>query len=180
MDECSFHLNEAPRYAYSRKGCRATVSRPSNKGSNHTLIFCIQNINKQVEISYKIIAEETKAVDFHNFLAEINFPPNQENYLLLDNARIHHAVKKLKELGLLSIGELAIVKNVILKYLPPYAPQLNPAELCINFIRQNYTERKQPKTKEELEKVIKEAIENLQKQDLTKYFQHCFNASQIC
>lgn len=44
LDECSFHLNEVPRYAYARKGFRANFRKPGQKGDNHTLILCIQNV----------------------------------------------------------------------------------------------------------------------------------------
>ncbi|CAI2162406.1 10692_t:CDS:2, partial [Funneliformis geosporum] len=43
IDECSFHLNEVPRYSYAEKGKRANHRKPSQKGENHTLIFCVQN-----------------------------------------------------------------------------------------------------------------------------------------
>jgi transcriptional antiterminator len=42
LDECSFHLNETPRYGYSIGGSRVIVQKPGNKGKNHTLIFLTQ------------------------------------------------------------------------------------------------------------------------------------------
>src|SRR4051794_40986211 len=44
LDECSFHLNEIPRYGYSHKSSRANYKKPGNQGDNHTLILCIQNV----------------------------------------------------------------------------------------------------------------------------------------
>jgi len=44
IDECSFHLNEVPRYAYAIKGERANHRRPGKRGDNHTLILCIKNV----------------------------------------------------------------------------------------------------------------------------------------
>ena len=137
VDECGFNLGEAPRYAYSRKGCRAVISRPGQRGSNHTLILCIQNVEKQAVISYKLIKGGAKAKDFHDFLKDIKLPNNEEYCLLLDNAKIHHAVKSLIKENRLPIKKLASQKGVKLKYLTSYSPQINPAELCFNTIRHN-------------------------------------------
>src|SRR6266511_2758515 len=42
LDECSFHLNSAPRRGYSPKGSRLITQRPGDKGKNQTLIFLTQ------------------------------------------------------------------------------------------------------------------------------------------
>jgi len=65
-------------------------------------------------------------------------------------------------------------KNIEPTYLPPYTPELNPAELCFNFIRK-HTEKYQPKDLKELKLAIDEAIKLIQEKDLNKYFQHCLN-----
>jgi len=172
VDECGFNLGEAARYAYSRKGCRAVISRPGQRGSNYTLILCIQNIEKQAVISYKLIKGGAKAKDFHDFLKDIKLPKNKEHYLLLDNAKVHHATKTCRDLGLASIEELAKQKGVKLKYLPSYSPQINPAELCFNTIRHNI-EKSQSWEFGKLELVIDREISILQQKNLTKYFHHC-------
>ncbi|CAG8635701.1 6561_t:CDS:2, partial [Scutellospora calospora] len=118
------------------------------------------------------IKKGTDAIDFYNFLKDIELPDNEMYHALLDNSKIHSAPDKLKKAGLLSMEELALQKNIILVYLPRYAPQLNPAELCINFIR-NRIESNKPQTEEELKKVVEEAVDLLNKLDLTKSFQHC-------
>jgi len=61
----------------------------------------------------------------------------KENYLLLDNASIHRANKKRKELGLPTIEEQLLFKNTKPTYLPSHSPQLNPVELLFNVIRHN-------------------------------------------
>jgi transposase len=180
MDECGFNLGEVPRYAWSRKGLRAVVPRPGQRGFNYTFILCIQNINKQAVVSYKLIENErggkkqgTNALDFYNFLKDISLPTNEKCYLLLDNARIHYTTKKLRELGL-SIEELAVQKNIILVYLPPHSPEINPSEKCFNNIRHNI-EKNRPRTHEELKLIIDKEMVKLQQQNLTKYFRSCFD-----
>ncbi|WP_147410711.1 transposase [endosymbiont GvMRE of Glomus versiforme] len=63
--------------------------------------------------------------------------------------------------------------NIESIYLPSYTPQLNPVELCFNNIRNNI-EKSRSWTYEELKSAIDREIANLQKQDLTPYFRHCF------
>jgi DDE superfamily endonuclease/Winged helix-turn helix len=184
LDECGFNLEAVPHYAYARKGRRAIISRPGKRSPNYTLILCIQNVKKQAVVGYKLITPDkpdkkikkkkravvkkgTKAENFHDFLKSIDFPANQENCLLLDNAKIHHANQACIKKNRLPIKELAIIKKLILKYLVAYSPQLNPVELCFNFIRQ-YIEQCQARTEEKLKLAIEEAIALLQEQDLTQ------------
>jgi DDE superfamily endonuclease len=157
VDEFGVNLGETSRYAYARKGCRAIISRKGQKGFNHTFILCVRNIGNLPIVNYEIIKNERKkikdektgkerikkgtdTIDFYNFLKNINLPTNEKYYLLLDNSPIHDPPNKrpskiLKEADLLNIDELAVQKNIILVYLPAYAPMINPAELCINFIK---------------------------------------------
>jgi transposase len=100
---------------------------------------------------------------------------NEKRYILLDNVRIHHAVKALKELGLPSIKELARQKNIVLVYLPSYTPEINPTENFNSIIKSLYRKRR-PRTERELRKVIEEVISEVKKQhDLRKFFKSAFD-----
>jgi transposase len=165
LDECSFHLNEVPRYAYAEKGKRANHRKPSKRGDNHTLILCIQNIKGRGVVKRELIPRGMKSKDFHKFISEL--PIDKIHYLLLDNLKVHHATKSCQKEGLSTIKELLASKNIEPEYLPPYTPELNPVELCFNFLRQN-TEKHKPRTFEELEASIDEAIKLLEQEDLTK------------
>ena len=169
IDECGFNLGAVPYYARSPKGKRAIVKRPGKRGSNYTLTLCVQNVKEKAVISCKLIKGGSKTKNFHEFLSNIKFT----THLLLDNARIHHATDSCRKLKLSTIEELAIEKNIKLKYLPSYSPQLNPVEKCFSVIKSHYRKMR-PRTEEDLMKVIKEAVEKLQGQDLTKYFRSCF------
>lgn len=54
---------------------------------------------------------------------------------MLDNARIHHASKCLSAKGLPTVKELAASKSISMKYIPAYAPHLNPVENNFNTVR---------------------------------------------
>jgi len=87
----------------------------------------------------------------------------------LDNLKVHHATYSCQKLGLPTIKEQLVQKKIYPNFLPSYTPQLNPVELCFNIIRK-YEEKCKPRTFEELKRVIDKAIEDLNKQDLTKFF----------
>ena len=70
--------------------------------------------------------------------------------LLLDNTRIHHASKCLTKLGLPTVAELARSKWFKLKFVPAYAPHLNPVEFTFNTVR-DLLRRKQAWAKDRLE-----------------------------
>jgi len=55
-----------------------------------------------------------------------------------------------------------------------YTPQLNPVELCFNFLR-IFVEKNQPRNFEQLKYVVEKGITKLQTKDMTKYFRHCLN-----
>ena len=173
-DECAFYLNEAPRRAWGWKGERVISWRPGNIIEHYTLLLCIRNINGKGVIHWKLIEKGAKAVDFHDFIKEIYFLNDEKYYLLLDNASIHKAIKACLKKDRLPIRELFTQMNIDPLYLVPYTPQLNPVELCFNFLRK-FVEEHEPRTYEELKWVIEKGIEELQEKDITKYFEHCLN-----
>jgi len=169
VDECGFNLGAVPFYARSHKSKRAVIKRPGKRGSNYTLTLCVQNIKNRAVISWKLIKGGSKTKNFHKFLSRIKFT----THLLLDNARIHHATDSCRKLKLSTIAELAKEKNIQLIYLPGYSPKLNPVEKCFSVIK-SYYRKMRPRSERKLRKVIKEAIRELQKHDLRKWFKNCF------
>src|SRR4051812_11594004 len=103
----------------------------------------------------------------NEFISKLNLPTNQKCHLLMDNLKVHHATKSCQKLKLSTIKELLASKNIIPIYLPHYSSELNLVELIFNFLRQN-TEKKKPRTFEELEESIDKAIKLLEQEDLTK------------
>jgi len=174
LDECSFHLNEVPRRSYATKGWRANSRKPSSKGKNHTLILFIRNVKNKGVIHYELIQGGMKSKNFHEFLTNLKLPANERHYLMMDNLSVHHANQSCLDLGLTPIKELLASKNIQPTYLPSYSPELNPTELCFNFIRKSI-EGQKPRTYEELKLAIDKAVALLQEKDMTEYFRHCFD-----
>jgi transposase len=172
LDECSFHLNEAPRYGYSHRSSRVHYKKPGKQGDNHTLILCIQNVANKGVVHWELIQGGMKTENFHNFLTNLQLPAGKKCYLLMDNLSVHHAKKSCLDLKLTTIEELLESKRIKPVYLPSYTPELNPTELCFNFVRQQ-VEKSKPRSFEELKLVIDRIMNALEQKDLTQYFRHC-------
>jgi len=150
-------------------------------------MLCVRNVEKQAVISYKLIEhgkkekrkkkknkkEENKkgtgAIEFHDFIIDVKskLPTSDKYHLLLDNAKIHHAIDVLKDANRLPIVDLFNQVNIEPLYLVPYTPQLNPVELCFNFLV-GFVEDKQPRDYKQLKLVIEQGIEKLRGEDMRK------------
>jgi DDE superfamily endonuclease len=177
IDECNFHLNEAPRYGYAPRGKKAISRSPGSKGGSYSLIIWAASKERRGIVHYELIEKGVNTKKFHDFLANANVHFEDENYLLLDNASIHRAYKKRKELGLPTIEEQLLAKKFIPTYLPSHSPQFNPIEPIINVVRHNI-EKTRAWTFERLKKAVDKEMKRLNnKEDLRKYFKKCLQGN---
>ena len=123
-------------------------------------------------IHRRIVEGGVNSEVFHNFLTDFNPPNNgKKNYLIMDNLSVHKAKQSCIDLGLPTIEELLISKNIEPIFLPSYTPELNPVEKMFNITRQ-YVERHQPRKKDELNLVIERKMDFFKGEDLIKYFEN--------
>ncbi len=88
---------------------------------------------------------------FQEYLKEFSeFNPNEFKIIVLDNGAFHKAKK------------LVIPSNIYLLFLPPYSPELNPAEKMWKHIKRKFTNQ---------------YFNDLSK--LTKFFEETINAITI-
>jgi transposase len=163
-DESGHPLNLAPRKSWGLKGQKITKHKPSY-GTNYSLLLLIRNVEKQGIIYWELIKGSVGTDIFHGFLANVKLPADEKHYLLLDNISFHKSNK---------IKELLANKNTEPRYIVASNPCLNPTELLFNVIKQ-YVKSCEPRTEEELRKVISEKINKLQEEDLGKYFKDCLD-----
>lgn len=88
----------------------------------------------------------------------------------MDNLSTHKATKSCQKLGLTTIKELLVSKNIEIIFTPPYTPELNPIEPILNIIRKHVEER-QARKKDSLGLAIEEKLVFFQKEDTTKYLE---------
>jgi transposase len=172
IDECHFYLNHAPRYGYAPMGRRAISPAPGSKGGSYSLIIWVKNRKGQSMVNWELTDKKVNTQVFHDFLDKVKLLDDKEDYLIMDNASFHRAPDKRKELGLPSIEEQLSLKNSKPLVFPSRSPMLNPVEPIINNIRRNI-EKSRSWSYEKLWDSINKEMENLDKEDLNKYFKKC-------
>ena len=70
-------------------------------------------------------------------LLRTKFPDKETIYLILDNASYNHAYR---------VKDAAREQKIILDYLPPYSPNLNPIERLWKFVRKKFFKDKYRET----------------------------------
>jgi transposase len=71
---------------------------------------------------------QEKLIEFLGLL-RAKHPDQGQIYLIVDNARYHHAQ---------SVQAAARQQRIRLEYLPPYSPNLNPIERLWKFVRKKF------------------------------------------
>jgi transposase len=90
---------------------------------------------------------------FQLFLNELSIQnPNELKIMVLDNGAFHKAKR------------LVIPQNIILVFLPPFSPELNPAEKIWAKFKRSFT-NKIYKTLNEVSNFIKQQVQNLTKEE---------------
>lgn len=132
IDEASFHLNSAPRYAWAPRGKRAVIKRPMVRGTRFSkrLLLCVCPTGI---VDYTVVQGSFNSALFTTFVGTLR----RDLTLLLDNVSTHRATKSLWKRNMPSVQHSAESRSITLKFTPPYAPHLNPVEFCFNSIRAN-------------------------------------------
>ncbi|MBK8442302.1 MAG: transposase [Sphingobacteriales bacterium] len=103
-----------------RKGRKTHRSLPTSLPKLLSLwcLFPINGDNLTLEMPY------CNTVCFQIFIDKLSVQkPEEFKIILLDNGAFHHS------------RQLVIPKNIHLLFIPPYSPELNPAEMIWRFIK---------------------------------------------
>lgn len=127
-DAVHFKHNAEAGFAWSEVGYPHHI--PANTGRQRYNVlgaYCIQTHDHLFILTPDNINQE-KLVEFLGLLRAKH--PNQgQIYLIVDNARYHHAQ---------SVQAVARQQRIRLEYLPPYSPNLNPIERLWKFVRKKF------------------------------------------
>ena len=138
IDEMLVVLNSAPSYGYAPRGQRAVILQPSKSTVSRML-------TSRISCSGVIYCDLREGAITAKEFSEILRKLPDGLTLMLDNSR--HTLPNLAKQGSPTIAELAESKMMSLKYIPSYAPHLNPVEYTFNMMRtllrrkQAWTER---------------------------------------
>lgn len=132
IDETSIDSHICNNYGWSKKGTKIeNITR--HPKIRYSLILAI-NCNKIIH--KRIIKGSSNGEIFLEFIKDLvkKLQTRNNNYILLDNARIHH-YKKVKEF-INTKSKINFIYNV------PYTPETNPIERVFNDIKKNLRNRK--------------------------------------
>ena len=132
IDETSIDSHICNNYGWSKKG-KMIVNTIKNPKIRYSLILDI-NCNKIIH--KKIIKGSVNGETFLEFIKDLvkKLQTNNNSYILLDNARIHH-YKKLKDF-IKTKPKIKLIYNI------PYTPETNPIEHVFNDIKKKLKDKK--------------------------------------
>lgn len=150
FDESGFDLTPSVPYAWQEQG--NTIVLPSSRSSRISVLG-LMNIDSQLE-SYVFncsITADIAAACIDEFANTITKP----TYIILDNAPIHTALLFQDRM------EEWESKNIFMKFIPPYSPELNLIEILWNFIKYKWLSLDAYKTLVDLNKNLDEVLKNV-------------------
>jgi transposase len=115
---------------WAKRGNQPVIPTPGGR-KGVKVIGVVEPASGQVLVDF---VETLKAEDFQRFLEHVLavFGGCGKIWIILDNARVHHA-KVLKPFLDAVVGDLELI------YLPPYSPDLNVIERLWRFMRKEVT-----------------------------------------
>jgi transposase len=130
LDETGCNRAMAKRHAWAPRGMRALSSRPGNHGPNITIVGAIRQSGT---VAMRTMIGAMTSERFIAFVAEALIPRLREgDVVIMDNLRAHHApdvVRRIEEAG------------ALVRYLPPYSPDLSPIEFVWSTLKRNIEKR---------------------------------------
>jgi len=160
IDETSIDTTLISKYGWALKG--KLVEANVNSSIKRCSLICAIN-NKKI-IHYEIIKGTTTAETFKKFIINVTNKINNNMYLLMDNARIHHS-RIVKEY-------IETTTNKLL-FSVPYSPNYNPIENIFSIIKNEIGRRNFINNKSKLDTLITNSIKLVTSTQLN----NCFNRS---
>lgn len=161
IDEVGFCVSSRAKKGRSLIGTSVYVATPSIRSRN---ISIIASMNKYGMVNHLINNRPVTGVDFKAYLLDLKETCQRNGVLepifIVDNAKIHHFK-----------GVLECVNNgeILINYLPPYSPFLNPIENCFSKWK-NYVIRCGAKNEGELDDYIRNGFCEITENDCNGYF----------
>ena len=157
------------RFGYALKGHTPQYNQVFKRG---TRISAIAAISTSGVIGYDLHTGSVQGEEFHDFIRSTLIPnmhpfngESDNSILVMDNCSIHY-VDEILEL-LQSAGILVI-------FIPPYSPDLNPIELTFSFLKQYLEEHEEViQAANNLTDVMKSAFESIPVEYCKKWISEC-------
>lgn len=149
------------RYGRGESGKRVYDDRPGDKGKNVTLIGAMSDKGL---IATMTLTGGLDTAAFLVFIKQILLPALWVGAIVvMDNLPVHYAN-----------AARALIESVgaIVKFLPPYSPDLSPIELCWSKLKEILCSAK-ARTSDVLDTAISAAIDLITEDNALSWFHHC-------
>jgi transposase len=162
LDESAVNTAMTPTHGRAPRGERVHDTAPRNYGEQTSIIGALSFGRGLLAVMTLTGAVDTLAFDA--YLARVLAPRlRQGDVLVLDNLNVHKASQ---------VQEVAEERGARVLWLAPYSPDFSPIEQCWSKIKTLLRAAK-ARTREELEKALACAIDQVTKSDIRGWFKHC-------
>jgi transposase len=141
-----------------------------HKSARKLTTSMISAVNNRGGMKFMCFQGTMKADLFIMFLRRLIRNAPGKVFLIVDNLRVHHAVKVRQWTEKHS-------DKIMLFFLPPYAPEYNPDEYLNNDLKMQLRNRIKPKTQDELEQSVSDVMMDIQRN--RKRVQSYFHADDV-
>ena len=161
LDEAGSNLAMTRLYGRAAPGARVFDSVPQNYGENITMLACLSEAGPSAPMTVEGAVDGTVFLVYVEQILAPTLSPG--DVVIMDNLGAHK-VKGIKE-AIEGRGAKVI-------YLPPYSPDLNPIEKCWSKVK-TYLRAAKARTRQALEKALKEALLLVTEKDAQGWFASC-------
>jgi len=152
-DETGISNQDQIGRGYAPKGMTPVVNKTIRKFTTSM----ISAVNNRGLMRFMCFKGALNAALFIAFLKRLIESIPEKVFLIVDNLRVHHAVKVRKWVE-------AHKQRICLYFLPPYAPEHNPDEYLNNDVKQQMKNLPRPDSQDELAQSTASVMRSIQKQ----------------
>ena len=161
IDESGVNQDMVRLYGRSEVGKRANGEKPCSRGTRTTII---SGLNLSGMVGSFIFEGYLNLEILLIYLSEVLLPELKAGTVIfMDNLSAHKSPR---------VEELVNSWGCKVDYIPRYSPEFNPIELSWSKIK-NYIRAKTPRTLQEVQITIGEAINLITISDSKNFFKHC-------
>jgi len=162
-DETGISSEDNRCRGYAPKGRTPVVYGPGKRFS----ASMISAINNQGKMRFMVYEGALRVKTFLTFLRRLIRDAKQKVYLIVDNLRVHHAIKVREWIE-------RHADEIELYYLPAYSPEYNPDEYLNQDVKTHVRQKPMPRSDQELTSGLRSYMRRLQwKTDkIARFFEH--------
>ena len=161
VDEMGSNTSLAPIHAWSRRGERAHLWAPRNRGKNTTLLASMSSEGMGPTLAVQGSTNKAVFEAYVEWVLAPSLRPGQ--VVVMDNLNAHKSEE---------VRELIEARGCEVLFVPPYSPDLNPKEEAFSKIK-GLLRKAQARTKEALIEALGAAISAVTAEDAWGFFEHC-------